>query len=85
MPGLSLRAGLGASAVGGPVAGYATSENLHPSPSALPTGPRRSTWPAWGYAEGRAGRAGAGAMYASVLGGMTAAALLVALWWALPR
>ncbi|MBO0838121.1 MAG: hypothetical protein J2P28_21760 [Actinobacteria bacterium] len=84
MPGLSLRANLGAASAGGPVAGYATSENLHPAPAAMPTGPRRSTWPAWGYAEGRGAGSAAHAM-AVVTGGILGAALLLALWWSLPR
>ena len=83
MPGLSLRAGLGASA-GGPIAGYATQENLHPMPAQSPTGPRRSTARAFGYTAG-GGRPGGAALYGGVFGGTIAAILLVALWWALPR
>lgn len=79
MPGLQLRAGLGAG-MGTPAA----QDGLVPMPAQVPTGPRASTRAAWGLGAG-AGDQAATAFIGTTVTSIAAAVLLLALWWSLPR
>lgn len=78
MPGLNLRAGLGAGM------NASTNGGLTPMPAQTPTGPRQSTAPAFGYTAGAAAGPRTGAIGGCAVAAISAL-LLTWLWWSLPR